>query len=140
MAKIMNEWGLREKHGKRTYALQKQRVGKLFRNKFYTGIVSSKTYIEEIKGQHVPMITEEQFYKIQAILDGRNVNMVALATRHHHNTDFPLRRVIRCDKCGKGMTGGWSRGRNAKYAYYAVEAVAKVVLQKWRYLIAQLLN
>ena len=36
------------------------------------GILTSAKYKEEVKGQHVPMITEEQFYKVQAIIDGRN--------------------------------------------------------------------
>lgn len=118
IAKIMNEWGLREKHGFKTFAIHPQRAGKIFRNKFYAGFLFSKTYIEEIRGQHVPMITDAQFYKVQAILDGRNVNMVALATRKHTHPDFPLRRIIRCAKCGKGLTGGWSKGRYAKYGYY----------------------
>ncbi len=118
MAKIMNEWGLKERHGKREFMIRAQRANVLFRSKFYTGVIRSKTYIEEVKGQHVPMISEEQFYKVQAILDGRNLNKVALSKRNHANPDFPLRRVIRCAKCGMGLTGGWSRGRHARYAYY----------------------
>lgn len=118
IAKIMNDWGLREKHGAKTFAIHKQRAGKIFRNKFYAGLLQSKTYVEEIKGQHVPMITEQQYYKVQAILDGRNVNKVALATRNFSHPDFPLRKIIRCANCGKGMTGGWSKGRHAKYGYY----------------------
>ncbi len=118
MAKIMNGWGLREYYAKKEFLLRRQRVNVLFRNKFYTGLLSSKTYPEEIKGQHVPMITEQQFYKVQAILDGRNVNKIALARRNFSNPDFPLRRVIKCAKCHMGLTGGWSKGRHAKYAYY----------------------
>jgi len=82
------------------------------------GILTSKTYRQEIKGQHVPMITEEQFYRVQAILDGRNTNKIPLAQRNHSNPDFPLRRIIQCGKCGIGFTGGWSKGRHAKYVYY----------------------
>ncbi len=118
-AQLMNEWGLRHIRGDKEYPLIRQRVQEIFRNKFYMGVLASKTYIEEVKGQHVPMITEEQFYKVQAILDGRNPNKVALAKRTHLNPDFPLRRIIRCSKCGMGLTGGWSKGRNAKYGYYS---------------------
>lgn len=118
IAKIMNDWGLREKYGSRTFVIHKQRAGKIFRNKFYAGLMASKTYTEEIKGQHVPMITEQQFYKVQAILDGRNINKVALASRNFSHPDFPLRKIIRCAKCGKGLTGGWSKGRYARYGYY----------------------
>ena len=32
--------------------------------------------------------------------------------------DFPLRGFVRCDSCGRGLTGSWSRGRSEYYAYY----------------------
>lgn len=118
IAEIMNGWGLRHIRSKKEIPLIRQRVQEIFRSKFYMGVLSSKTYPEEVKGQHVPMITEEQFYKVQAILDGRNVNKVALAKRNHANPDFPLRRIIRCSKCGMGLTAGWSKGRYARYGYY----------------------
>ena len=101
-----------------------------FRNKFYLGLLTSKTYHEEVKAQNVPMITEEQFYRVQSILDGRNPNKVALAKRVHSNPDFPLRRIVRCKECGTGMTGGWSKGRHAKYAYYRCGGVCKGVAAK----------
>ncbi len=118
MAVIMNGWGLRWFKKGKEYIIRPQTAGMIFRNKFYMGIMASKTYKEEVRGQHVPMITEAQFYKIQAILDGRNVNQVALATRVHSRDDLPLRRIIRCGKCGTGLTGGWSKSRHKKYAYY----------------------
>lgn len=117
MTKIMNDWGLRENHRNRIYMLRPTRVNVLLRNKFYMGYLSSRTYKEQIKGQHVPMVTEEQFYRVQSILDGRNINL-PLAKRKHTNPDFPLRRLIRCSKCGQGLTGGWSKGRHHKYGYY----------------------
>jgi site-specific DNA recombinase len=83
------------------------------------GILVSERYVEEVKGQHIPMISEEQFYKVQAILDGRNLNIIAHAKRNFENKDFPLRRIIKCERCDKGMTGAWSRGRHGgKFAYY----------------------
>ncbi len=120
MANIMNEWGLREIHGKKSYKLRCQTTDRIFRLKFYTGILTSKTYKEEIRGQHVPMISEEQFYKIQAIIDGRNPNRIALAAkRSFENKDFPLRRIVKCGKCGIGLTASWSTGKmGGKYAYY----------------------
>ena len=130
MADIMNEWGLRERRGPKVFNIRAQRANVLFRNKFYMGVIASKTYLEEVKGQHVPMISEEQFYRVQAILDGRNLNKVALAKRNHANPDFPLRRIVRCGVCGMGMTGGWSKGRNARYAYYRCGGVCKSVTAK----------
>ena len=117
ITKIMNYWGLRENHRGRIYILRPTRINTLFRNKFYMGYLSSKTYKELIRGQHVPMITEEQFYRVQAILNGRN-SCLPLAKRNHTNPDFPLRRLIKCSVCGQGLTGGWSQGRHQKYGYY----------------------
>ena len=119
MAEIMNELGLKEIHGKKEYNLRAQTTCRIFRNKFYCGILTSKTYPEEVKGQHVPMITEEQFYKVQAILDGRNLNKIAFAKRSFENPNLPLRRIIKCAKCGWGLTGAYSRGEHGgRYPYY----------------------
>ena len=118
MADIMNEWGLREVYSKKEHKLRSQTSCRIFRLKFYAGILTSVTYPEEVKGQHVPMITEEQFYKVQAILDGRNPNKIALAKRTFENPEFPLRRIIKCSKCSWGLTGAFSHGTGGKYAYY----------------------
>lgn len=118
IATIMNDWGLTETHGKKIYKLRPQTVNRIFRLKFYMGILTSSKYPDEVRGQHVPMITEEQFYKVQAIIDGRNPNKLALSKRNFANPEFPLRRVIKCAHCGWGLTGSRSKGRNARYSYY----------------------
>ncbi len=118
MAEIMNKWGLRKFVFGKEYALRAQTVDRLFRNKFYMGILTSAKYPEEVKGQHIPMITEEQFYKVQAIIDGRNSSGMTVGKRLKDNPDFPLRRSIKCGKCGSNLSGGWSKGRSKRYAYY----------------------
>lgn len=123
MAKIMNSWGIRKNVSGKEYKLRSQTVDRLFRCKFYLGILTSRKYPDEVKGQHTPMITHEQFYKVQAIIDGRNVSSVNLAKRTRDNPEFPLRRVIRCSKCDSALTGAWSKGRKGqKYAYYICTA------------------
>ena len=118
IAHIMNAWGLRKVANGKEYQLRSQTTNRIFRQKFYMGILTSEAYPEEVKGLHVPMITEQQFYKVQAILDGRNVNKMPLTQRDHKSDEFPLRRIIKCGMCGIGLTGGFSRGRSAKYPYY----------------------
>ena len=119
IAKIMNAWGLRQTIRRKEYLLRAQTVSRLFRNKFYMGILTSACYPEEVKGQHVPMITEAQFYKVQAIIDGRNTNInIPLVKRNRDNSDFPLRRIVKCGKCGTPFTGAWSKGEHSKHAYY----------------------
>jgi len=118
IAKIMTESGLKIGRGKRQYKIRPQTANRIFRLKFYAGVLSSDTYKQEVKGQHVPMITLEQFYKVQAVLDGRRVSDMVLVRRTRENKDFPLRRIVKCSICDVGLTGGWSRGRNSRYPYY----------------------
>ena len=119
IAEIMNNWGLREMKGKKKYVLRSQTTQRIFRQKFYMGVITSQQYPDEVKGQHVPMITEQLFYKVQAILDGRNVSKIPFAKRDKLNGDFPLRRIIKCAHCGAGLTASWSKGKSGnKYGYY----------------------
>src|SRR3989344_262884 len=118
MAKIMNGWGLRKVCSGKEYLLRSQTADRLFRNKLYAGILTSSKYPEEVKGQHVPMITLETFLKVQAIIDGRNRCGMTIGKRLQDNPDFPLRRAIKCGKCGGALSGGWSKGRTKRYAYY----------------------
>lgn len=117
MTVIMNAWGLRTAIGGQEYKLRLQTVHRIFRSKFYAGVLVSKTYNEEVRGQHEPMITLELFNKVQAILDGRH-NKPSLAVRNPTNDDFPLRRIVKCGKCGSGFTGSWCKGHAQKYPYY----------------------
>ncbi len=82
------------------------------------GLLTSQRYPEEVRGQHIPMVSEALFYRVQAVIDGRNTNInVSLAKRSRDNIEFPLRRLVKC-KCGTALTGAWSKGKRAKYAYY----------------------
>ena len=119
MASLMNSWGLYQQKGKKRYPLRAQTTQRIFRQKFYMGIITSRKYPDEVKGQHVSMITEQEFYKVQAILDGRNVSKIPLAQRDKLQADFPLRRIVKCANCGAGLTASWSRGKlGTKYGYY----------------------
>ena len=118
MKNIMNMWGMRKKTGTRVHEISISTLHRIFRSKFYMGILVSRRNPDEVRGQHTPMISEQQFYRVQAILDGRNPNKIALAHRMRDNPTFPLRRFAKCGKCGAAMSGAWSKGRTAKYAYY----------------------
>lgn len=118
MATIMNEWGLRQPFKGKEYLIQPQAISRMFRNKFYMGILTSKCYPEEVRAQHIPMVSEALFYRVQAVIDGRNTNVhIPLVKRARDNVEFPLRRIVGCS-CGSALTGAWSKGLRAKYAYY----------------------
>ena len=119
IAEVMNGWGIGQTFKGIKYPMRHQTANRLFRNKFYMGILTSSKYPEEIRGQHTPMVTSEQFYRVQSILDGRNTNIgVSIVRYNKENPEFPLRRILRCSRCGMVFTGGWSKGRNCRYAYY----------------------
>ncbi len=120
MADMLNKKGIKITRNKdKAYPIRPQVVSRIFKNKFYAGKITSKKYNQEVDGQHPPMITEEQYYKVQAIIDGRNTNIsTPLAKRNKDNPDFPLRRIVKCQKCGASITGAWSKGKLKKYGYY----------------------
>lgn len=120
IANYLNEQGVSGGRVRnKQFKIRQQTVNRIFRNKFYMGKIVSAKYGLEIQGQHTPMITEEMFYKVQAILDGRNTSIhKPIAKRNRDNKEFPLRRIVKCDQCGNSFTGGWSKGKLNRYAYY----------------------
>lgn len=120
IADFLNEHGVHERHrdGKE-YPIRHQTLQRLFRNKYYMGKVVSHKYGIETEGQHPPMVTEEEFYRVQAVLDGRNTNLHApVMKRTADNQEFPLRRIVKCSGCKQSFTGAWSKGKRGRYAYY----------------------
>ncbi|NTU74357.1 recombinase family protein, partial [Candidatus Roizmanbacteria bacterium] len=91
---------------------------RIFKSKFYCGILTSQTYHEEVIGQHIPMITVEQFNKVQQIIKLRRSKNPQIIRYGRNHPDFPYKRHIRCIKSNHFMTGSWSRGRTKKYPYY----------------------
>ncbi|HET8669416.1 MAG TPA: recombinase family protein, partial [Candidatus Saccharimonadales bacterium] len=120
MAAILNDQGLHDQQkGRKEMPLRPQTLSNIFRNKFYAGKLISKKYGMEVQGQHAPMVTEEMFYRVQAILDGRNRNAApALARRNQDSEDFPLRRIVKCARCQHSFTAAWSKGKKNRYGYY----------------------
>jgi site-specific DNA recombinase len=119
VAHILNDWGVGRSYRGKKHTFRPQTANMLFRNKFYMGVITSSRYPEEVKGQHTPMVTQAEFYRVQAILDGRNTSLTIPEMRRTvDNTDFPLRRIMKCSYCGTVFTGAWTKGRKGKYAYY----------------------
>lgn len=120
MAVILNNQGIHDQQkGRKEMPLRPQTLSNIFRDKFYAGKLISKKYGVEVQGQHVPMVTEETFYRVQAILDGRNRNAApALARRSQDSEDFPLRRIVKCSRCTHSFTAAWSKGKKNRYGYY----------------------
>ena len=104
--------GLRSRRG---LVISPQSFGPMVRNAIYIGKVESRDFGVSTVGDFEPLVDEATFYRAQAVLDGR----VAVSTpRQRNHPDFPLRGFVRCESCGRPLTGSWSKGRTARYAYY----------------------
>ena len=115
------EAGLRSRKG---LQLSPQSFGQMMRNPIYAGRVESPDYGVSTKGNFEPLVDEATFYRAQAVLDGR---VVVAGPRQRNHPDFPLRGFVRCETCGRPLTGSWSKGRNGHYAYYHCQTKCRAV-------------
>ena len=108
--RMITEEGLTTAKG---HPLTKQTFQAMLRNPLYAGWVRlpSDPDVEPIMGLHEPIVSQETFDRVQAILDGRRPSVVA---KRKVNPAVPLRGFIRCDCCGTRLTGGSPQGRGGK--------------------------
>ncbi len=101
LRKLNDAWGYRTPRRKSTGGkpMKRSQLYTIFGDPFYYGWYEYKDadgIKQWHKGEHEPMITEEEFNKVQLLL-GRNCKQ---RMRKH---DFPLTGIIRCD-CGAMIT------------------------------------
>jgi hypothetical protein len=100
-------------------AVSAQAFGKMLTNPLYMGRVVKPEWDIDVAGDFEPLISADLFEAVQAILQGR---VPAQDARLRDHPDFPLRRVVRCGRCGKPLTASWSTGRSNRYGYYRCPA------------------
>ena len=84
-------------------------------NRLYAGFIDLPEFGVSRRGDFDSLVSEETFYGVQAILQGR----VQVTGPHKRSRpDFPLKGLVRCEACGRPLTASWSKGRNGRYAYY----------------------
>ncbi len=113
VAEELNKMGVRSKQNKRFKKFTSKSTSQIFSNKFFMGILVSKKY-GEIQGQHEPMVNEEMFYRVRAIITGRKPH----AKKHYGlREDFALRGILICPDCIKPtkMTSSWIKKRFPTY-------------------------
>lgn len=83
--------------------IDERRLGEMFANPFYCGIIVSKMIPGEVvEGQHEPMVSKDMFLQ---------VNNIVAESRHHPVThkeedeNLPLKRFTKCDSCNTPLTG-----------------------------------
>ena len=85
MLKQVRKWGLTNRRGK---SLASQAIGVLLRTQFAAAMWGVPEYgARGGRGDYEPLVTEELFYRVQAILSGR---MSSTAPRTRAYPHFPL--------------------------------------------------
>ena len=99
-----------------------QAIGVLLRNQLYAGIVDVTEYgVRGKRGDFDPLISEDLFYRVQSVLSGRVPTKTPQQRAH---PDFPLRAFVRCESCGRGLTGSWSKRAEASTTRTITAALA----------------
>jgi DNA invertase Pin-like site-specific DNA recombinase len=106
--------GLRTRHG---HALTTQTLYPMLQSRVYVGVIHTRGFAREVRGDFEPLIDDDTFGQVQAQLAAAPTATRAIA-RHRDHPDFPLRRFARCAVCDRALTGSWSKGRTRKYAFY----------------------
>ena len=97
LLKQARTWGLTNRRGR---PLTSQAIGVLLRNQLYAGIVDVTEYgVHGKRGDFEPLISEDLFYRVQAVLSGR---LPSTTQKQHAHPDFPLRGFVGCEPCGRG--------------------------------------
>lgn len=91
----------------------------LLRNHAYIGRICVPAFNGEpsyyTRAIHEPIISEEIYYQVQNVLDGRKPNR---PTKNTTKEEVLLRGHLTCRRCGNLLTGSASKGRGGKYFYY----------------------
>lgn len=93
--------------------INEKRLSDIFRNPFYCGkIVNTLLEGEIVKGKHEPLVSPEDFLKVNEILKGK-------FQKSKHSKDMgvhlPLKRFVSCSDCGQPTTGYLVKAKNLYY-------------------------
>ncbi|PIS09262.1 hypothetical protein COT75_02390 [Candidatus Beckwithbacteria bacterium CG10_big_fil_rev_8_21_14_0_10_34_10] len=110
LAKIMNGEGFGDYYkSKASHKI----VDKILKRTFYYGYMYSPKWNEYSWGEHKPLIDESTW--------NRAYQAVIMKKKNYTYQDdelYPLKGILRCEKCGGLMTTCPSKGRNGKVFYY----------------------
>ncbi len=95
--------------------VRNQQVKELLTRAVYAGYIEAPKWGVSLRpGKHEGLISYETFRKIEDRLNAH----AKTPARKNLNQDFPLRGFVTCGHCEEPLTANWSKGRNARYAYY----------------------
>jgi len=110
-----------ELKGKGIY-IGKSRFSVLVRSRVYMGEVFVRSEDSPpgyyVKGLHAPIVSEDVFYKVQEIVEGKKLKKRTPAKYNTVKEELFLRGHLNCPHCGNHITGSASKGRNGRHFYY----------------------
>ena len=83
-------------------------ITRVLSNPVYAGLLKLDNGF--VKAIHTPIVTEQNFWKVQERLNGKKITT-------QKREEVPLRGVLRC-WCGRLVTAGNSRSKSGKYHWY----------------------
>ena len=94
----------------------------MLHNIIYIGKIRVPAFEDEpeiiVDGEHEPLVSEDTFYRVQDLIEGRNRRKHSLIKVKKPHPDFYLRGHVVCPMCGRPITASFSRGNGGKYPYY----------------------
>ena len=113
---IYTQEDIRRRLKKGGFDISKQTLNKTLRNSVYAALLPNPDFEgggeKYLKAIHQPLIAQDVYFKVQAILDGKRP---AIVPKQRNNPEFPLRRYLKCKVCGRPLTGSKAKG---KFPYY----------------------
>ncbi len=96
--------------------LTTQTLRRMMRSEAYCGRLVVETWGIDREDTWEPIVDRATWLKAQAVVQQKAATAVPKRRAH---PDFPLRRFIHCESCGRPLTASYSRGRRGKrYGYY----------------------
>ncbi|MCC7475624.1 MAG: recombinase zinc beta ribbon domain-containing protein [Pirellulales bacterium] len=99
-----------------------RRGGRGFAKNNLYALLTNVTYIGQInykdevhRGEHMPIVPDELFQRVQALL-ARNGHTGGRVVRNKHVA--LLRGLLRCAACGRAMSHTFTSKGNRRYRYY----------------------
>ncbi len=92
---------IKEKLAARGVVMSKQLLSAMWRRPFYCGISINKLLDTPMKGNWEPLVSIEEFKKVQGILDNNNSGY----QHSNENDKRPLTHLVKCDACGNFLLG-----------------------------------
>ncbi len=108
------------KNSKREVSMTKQKLGLIFNDPFYYGIVKIKQMTVDLRkiaeANFKPMITEEDFMQVQRMVRGGKVTYLRQPNKFG---TMPLKGIVRCSECGGTCMVYPSKSKGGqRYLYY----------------------